>query len=244
MSKLISNELFKLKRLKSVYTIFILSFLPYVINTIGLLTMRDDTESDKYYFFVFNQYSILFPTILFIFIGFIFYTEFKNRTMLNWIAYPHHNFNLIASKMSATFILLFFISVMNHVIHLGTMWAVYPDTIQFADISALFLTSLLFSTLSLLIIPVAALLAMITKNVIGVMIAGVASIFITTILLGADFSIYFPFSYIYRSSIQFFDSDFAYTSLQLQTWGGIIFAAYVGLSIAGLYLYAQRPRLY
>ncbi|WP_180275333.1 ABC transporter permease, partial [Bacillus velezensis] len=60
MSLLVRNEFLKLKRLKSIYVIFFLSFLPFLINGIGLLTMNENTDWNKFYMFVFNQYSILF----------------------------------------------------------------------------------------------------------------------------------------------------------------------------------------
>ncbi|ASA24866.1 ABC transporter permease [Paenibacillus donghaensis] len=244
MSILIRNELLKLKRLKSVYVIFILSFLPYAINTAGLLMTNKDITAGRYYFFVFNQYAILFPTIIFTFTGFFFYTEFKNRTMLNWISYPFHTFQLIFSKMISTFILLLFLSLLNHIVLLATQWMAFGKGITFNDVGSSLLTSTLFSTLCLLIIPVAAFLVLTTKSIIGVMIAGVASIFITTILLGADISIYFPFSYIYRLSIQFYDSSFGYSTQRVKMWGALILAAYVGLSTAGLYLYSKKSRVY
>ncbi|MFE4712825.1 ABC transporter permease [Paenibacillus sp. NPDC056722] len=244
MSMLVKNELLKLKRLKSVYIIFILSFLPYAINTIGLLTTNKDIPDDRYYFFVFNQYAILFPTIIFIFTGFLFYTEFKNKTMLNWVSYPFHTFKLILSKMISTFILLFLLSLLNHLVLLGTQWIVFGEGVSLYQSGSYLLASSMFSTLSLLIIPVAALLAITSKSIIGVMIAGLVSIFLTTMLLGADISIYFPFSYIYRLSIRFYDSTFVYSSEKLQLWGAVILAAYVAISTQGLYLYSRKSRIY
>ncbi|WP_250193298.1 ABC transporter permease [Bacillus velezensis] len=75
MSLLVRNEFLKLKRLKSIYVIFFLSFLPFLINGIGLLAMNENTDWNKFYMFVFNQYSILFPTVIFIFSGFYLHME-------------------------------------------------------------------------------------------------------------------------------------------------------------------------
>ncbi|MBT2289873.1 ABC transporter permease [Paenibacillus albidus] len=243
MNMLVKNELLKLKRLKSVYVIFILSFLPYGINTIGLLTTKS-IAVDRYYFFVFNQYAILFPTIIFIFTGFLFYAEFKNKTMLNWISYPFHTFKLILSKMMAIFILLLSLSVLNHLVLLATQWIIFGKNLTLPQMGSYLFASSLFSSLSLLIIPVAALLVITTKSIIGVMIAGLVSIFLTTMLLGADISIYFPFSYIYRLSIQFYDSTFVYSTQEIQLWGAVILAAYVAIATQGLYLYSRKSRVY
>ncbi|GKU76395.1 ABC transporter permease [Paenibacillus sp. L3-i20] len=243
MNILIKNEMLKLKRIKSVIVIVLLSLFPYLINTIGLLSMRSDTDYDRYYFFVFNQNAILFPTIIFIFTGYVFYLEFKNRTMLNWISYPFNNFKLLLSKMLTIFIFLFFVAFLTHLIHLSTLWASYSGEIKPFEIINLFLGSLSFSTLSLLMIPVAALIAFVTRNLVTVIIIGVASIFVTTMLLGADFSIAYPFAYIYRLSIQFFDPTFGYPSVSFTLWGALILVCYV--LIPGLLLYraAQNPRI-
>lgn len=243
MSRLIKNELIKLKRLKMVYVILIVSFLPFLINTGGMLTMAGEMDADKYYFFVFNQYAILFPTLVFIFTGFFFYTEFQNRTTLNWFSYPFHNFSLTVSKMMAALLLLLGTSIVNHFIHLFTLWFLFKTEIGMMEITSMFFTSFTFSLLILLIIPVAALLAFITKNILSVVIAGVASIFVTTILLGADFSIIFPFSFAYRLSIQIYNSSMGYESTQLVLWGCAIFFIYIITSLLGLYKYSQKTRV-
>ncbi|MCR6097299.1 ABC transporter permease [Salipaludibacillus agaradhaerens] len=243
MNLLIKNELTKLKRLKMVYVILVVSFLPFLINTAGMLMMSGEMDAGKYYYFVFNQYAILFPTLVFIFTGFFFYTEFQNRTTLNWISYPFHNFSLMGSKMIAAFILLLGTAILNHVIHLATLWLFFRTEIQLMTVVTHFFTSFLFSFLILLIIPVAALLVFMTRNILSVVIAGVAFIFVTTILLGADFSIIFPFSFAYRLSIQFFDSSMGYDRTQLELWGSAIFFAYIATSLLGLYKYSQKTRM-
>ncbi|WP_416150011.1 ABC transporter permease [Salipaludibacillus sp. HK11] len=242
MKLLLKNELIKLKRLKMVYVILIVSLLPYVINTGGALIVSGDMNADKYYYFVFNQYAILFPTLVFIFTGFFFYTEFQNRTTLNWMSYPFDNFKLIGAKMIAAFILLIGTSILNHFIHLVTLILVFRNEAEMM-IPAKFFTSFLFSSLTLLIIPVAALLVFMTRNILSVVIAGVAFIFITTILLGADFSIAFPFSFIYRLSIQFYDASMGYDSMNLEVWGFIILFAYIIISLLGLYKYSRNTRM-
>ncbi|RAL22092.1 hypothetical protein DL897_14970 [Thermoflavimicrobium daqui] len=70
-----------------------------------------------------------------------------------------------------------------------------------------------------------------------------ASIFVTTILLGANVSIVFPLSFIYRFSIQFFDASMGYESQNLMLWGCIIFTGYILISLFGLYHYSQKARL-
>ncbi|ASB52705.1 hypothetical protein S100072_01369 [Bacillus velezensis] len=222
MSLLVRNEFLKLKRLKSIYVIFFLSFLPFLINGIGLLTMNENTDWNKFYMFVFNQYSTLFPTIIFIFSGFYFYLEFKNRTMLNWMSYPYHKFKLILSKLAAAFLFLFLISAVNHIIHLSTLFFFFREDISASDLLRLIATSFTSTTLSLLTIPIAALIAFLSKNIVVVMITGVASFLIMTILLASDVSIAFPFSFIYRFSIQIFESDMGYSNSILLVWGLLI----------------------
>lgn len=243
MGMLIKNELIKMKRLKMVFVILIVSFLPYLINTGGMLIMSGEMDADKYYFFVFNQYAILFPTLVFIFSGFLFYTEFQNKTTLNWISYPFHNFRLIGSKMIASFLLLFGTSIVNHGVHLITLWFLFQTEIGWGELVTRLSTSLTFSLLVLLIIPLASLLVILTRNILSVVIVGVASIFVTTILLGADLSIVFPFSFVYRLSIQFFDASMGYGNVQLELLGSFIFLAYILLSLAGLYMYSQKARI-
>lgn len=243
MKLLIQNELMKMKRLKMVYVILILSFLPYLINTGGMLTMPGDMDPHKYYYFVFNQYAILFPTLVFIFAGFFFYTEFQNRTTLNWISYPYNNFSLVLSKILAAFLLLLGTSLVNHLVHLLTLGALFQGEIGVEELTGNFLTSLFFSFLTTLIIPIAGLLAFSTRNILSVVIAGIASIFVTTILLGADFGIIFPFSFIYRFSIQFFDGSMGYGSQSLVVGGCVILVGYIIISLFGLYKYSQNTRI-
>ncbi|MFZ4452509.1 ABC transporter permease [Salibacterium aidingense] len=242
MSMLVKNELMKLKRLKMVYVILVISFIPYVVNTGGML-VTGAMDPDNYYFFVFNQYAILFPALVFIFSGFFFYTEFQNGTTLNWISYPFHNFRLMFSKMAATFLLLLGTSLINHVIHLITLWILFRTETGFPDILSRFFPSFLFTVLTLLVIPIAALLAFATRNILSVVIAGLGSIFITTVLLGADFSIVFPFSFIYRVTIQFYDAAMGYEGTQLVFWGGLLLFVYISLSLFGLYKYSQKARM-
>ncbi|WP_424162258.1 ABC transporter permease [Bacillus amyloliquefaciens] len=243
MSLLVRNEFMKLKRLKSIYVIFFLSFLPFLINGIGLLTMNENTDWNKFYMFVFNQYSILFPTVIFIFSGFYFYLEFKNRTMLNWMSYPYHKFKLILSKLAAAFLFLFLISAVNHIIHLSTLFFFFREDVSASDLLRLIATSFTSTTLSLLTIPIAALIAFLSKNIVVVMITGVASFLIMTILLASDVSIVFPFSFIYRFSIQIFENDMGYSNSILLVWGLLIMGLYVLLSLSGLYVYSKKNRM-
>ncbi|WP_407689988.1 ABC transporter permease [Risungbinella massiliensis] len=104
----------KLRRLKSTYLIVFLSFVPYIVNTVGLLTTDKVADWEKYYIFVFNQYGILFPTVLFIFSGYAFFLEYKNRTFINWLSYPYSKFTLIVSKVLACVLFLLGISILNH----------------------------------------------------------------------------------------------------------------------------------
>ncbi|MFC0523597.1 ABC transporter permease [Pontibacillus salicampi] len=241
MKLLIRNELMKMKRLKMVYVILVLSFLPYFINTGGMMLMAGGMDAEKYYFFVFNQYAILFPTLVFIFAGFFFYTEFQNKTTLNWISYPYHNFSLLLSKVLACSILLMATSFLNHALHTLTIGSLFD--IGFGGLITRFLTSMLFSGLTILIVPLAALLAFSTRNILSVVIAGVASIFVTTILLGADFGIVFPFSFIYRFSIQYFDASMGYENQDLVLGGCAILAGYLLVSLFGLYRYSKMTRM-
>ncbi|MBD1381031.1 ABC transporter permease [Metabacillus arenae] len=244
MNLLVRNEFMKLKRLKSVYLVLLFGFFPYIVNTMGLFFMDIEFDWEKYYMFVYNQYAVLLPTVIFIFSGFYFNIEFKNKTVLNWMAYPYNKFQLIISKILAIYFLLFGISFVNHIIHLTTLWLVFKNDILFSELLTLFLTSMIFTVLSLLIIPIAGLVAFMTKNIVVVMILGVASFFIMTVLLGADLSIIFPFSYIYRISIQTYISSMGYSEIGLQTGGAVILAAYVSISLLGLYLYSKKVRVF
>lgn len=243
MNLLLRNEFLKLKRLKSIYVIFFLSFLPFLINGIGLLSSGSEQTWNRFYMFVFNQYSVLFPTVIFIFSGFYFYLEFKNKTLLNWMSYPYHKFKLILSKLIATFLFLFLISALNHIVHLSTLLFVFWDRITMNELFKLIATSFTSTTLSLLTIPIAALIAFMSRNIIVVMITGVAAFMIMTILLASDASIAFPFSFIYRFSIQLLESDMGYSSTLLTLSGIAILGAYVIASLTGLYIYSQKTRM-
>jgi len=243
MNLLLRNEFMKLKRLKSLYVIFFLSFLPFLINGVGLLSMGGEQTWTRFYMFVFNQYSVLFPTVIFIFSGFYFYLEFKNKTVLNWMSYPYPRFKLIMSKLIAAFVVLFAISAINHIIHLGTLFAVYGGTMTTSEFWRLPLTSFTSTTLSLLTIPVAALIAFVSRNIIVVMVSGVGAFMVMTILLASNVSIVFPFSFIYRFSIQIIEQSMGYSSLLLSASGAIIMLAYVGISLAGLYVYSHKTRM-
>ncbi|MGN9864414.1 ABC transporter permease [Bacillus swezeyi] len=243
MSLLVRNEWIKLKRMKSIYVIIFLSFLPLLINGIGLLTMDDEAGWHKFYMFVFNQYSILFPTVIFIFSGFYFYLEFKNKTMLNWMSYPYHKFKLVLAKLISAFLFLLMISIINHIIHLGILWMSFQDSVTVHEMGTLMATSFTSTALSLLAIPTAALIALISENVIVVMITGVASFLIMTMLLASDVSIVFPFSFIYRFSIQILEADMGYENGMLSVWGLVIMGGYVLLSLTGLYIYSQKSRM-
>ncbi|SFL77907.1 ABC transporter permease [Salibacterium qingdaonense] len=242
MSMLVKNECMKLKRQKMVYVILVISFIPYLINTGGMLA-TGAMDPGNYYFFVFNQYAILFPALVFIFSGFFFYTEFQNGTTLNWISYPFHNFCLMFSKMAATFLLLLATSLINHLVHLFTLWMLFRTETGVMDVLSRFFTSILFTVLTLLVIPIAALLAFATRNILSVVVAGLGSIFITTVLLGADFSILFPFSFIYRATIQFYDAAMGYESAKLVFWGGFLLFTYISFSLIGLYKYSRKSRM-
>lgn len=242
MMILIQNEFGKMKRLKSMIMILLLSFLPYVINTLGLLIMKGDRDAGQYYFFVFNQNAVLFPALIFIYTGYAFYIEYKNRTILQWLSYPYSNFQLILSKMIAAFLLLLTISLLNQMALFATLWAAYSESLTLSEAAGWFAGSLSFTCLSMLSIPVAAVIALLTRNIVGVILAGVASIFVTTILLGLNISVAYPFSYAYRLSIQFYDASFGYPSAEWYVWGSAILLVYSGLSSLLLYKSAKNPQ--
>ncbi|MEH7640029.1 ABC transporter permease, partial [Bacillus velezensis] len=154
-----------------------------------------------------------------------------------------HNCKLILSKLAASFLFLFLISAVNHIIHLSTLFFFFREDVSASDLLRLIATSFTSTTLSLLTIPIAALIAFLSKNIVVVMITGVASFLIMTILLASDVSIVFPFSFIYRFSIQIFESDMGYSDSILLVWGLLIMGLYVLVSLSGLYVYSKKNRM-
>lgn len=159
------------------------------------------------------------------------------------MSYPYHKFKLILSKLAAAFLFLFLISSINHVIHLTTLFFFFGEDVTANDLFKLVATSFTSTTLSLLTIPIAALIAFLSKNVVVVIITGVASFLVMTILLASDISIVFPFSFIYRFSIQIFESDMGYSNSIFSVWGLLILGLYVSVSLSGLYVYSKKNRM-
>lgn len=240
--QLVKNEYFKLKRLKIVYAVFVISFVPFIFNTIGMM-MSTNMSAWNYYFYVFNQYATLFPSIIFIFTGAFFNNEFKNQTMLNWLSYPQNNFKLISSKIVAIITLLLFTSIVNHLVHIVTLYSLFNNEVIISEALLMFLSLMLYSLLAILTVPISAFIIVLTKSFLSVVLIGVGSIFITTIILGAEISLYFPFSFAWRMGMQLYEPSMGYGNIDLNLLGFMMITVYLALSLGGLLLYSKRLRV-
>lgn len=239
---LIKNEFQKIKRLKFVYILLFLSFIPYIFNTIAMFFSTNESVWN-YYFFVYNQYATLFPALVFIFAGAFFHNEFQNKTTLSWFSYPQSNYKLIMSKIVATVILLFTTSVLNHLVHIISMGILFSNEVGFGELSNMFVSLFIYSLLVMATVPISALIVLITKNLLSVVVIGIGSIFITTIILGAEVSVYFPFSFAWRFGMQMYESSMGYETSE-QILGSAMYVLYVVLSLTGLYWFSKRTRVY
>lgn len=240
--QLVKNEFFKLKRLKIVYAVLIISFVPFIFNTIGMM-MSTNMSAWNYYFYVFNQYATLFPAIVFIFSGAFFNNEFKNQMLINWFSYPQSNFKLICSKIAAIMSLLLFTSLVNHIIHIFTLYSLFSQEVIISDALGMLMSLMLYSLLVILTVPISALIMILTKSFLSVVLIGVGSIFITTIILGADISLYFPFTFAWRMGMQLYEPAMGYGDTGLHLLGFMIMTLYLVISLSGLLLYTKRLRV-
>ncbi|MFD2655620.1 ABC transporter permease [Gracilibacillus thailandensis] len=240
--QLVKNEYFKLKRLKIVYAVLVISFVPFIFNTIGMM-MSTNMSAWNYYFYVFNQYATLFPSIVFIFSGAFFNNEFKNQTMLNWLSYPQNNFRLIFSKIVAIMTLLLFTSLVNHLIHIITLYTLFNNEVIISEALRMFMSLMLYSLLVILTVPISALIIILTKSFLSVVLIGVGSIFITTIILGAEISLYFPFTFAWRMGMQVYEPSMGYEDTGLHLLGLMMMVLYLAISLGGLSLYSRKLRV-
>ncbi|MDZ5606027.1 ABC transporter permease [Bacillus pseudomycoides] len=241
--QLIKNEFLKLKRLKIVYAVLIISFIPFIFNTVAMV-LSTNMSAWNYYFYVFNQYATLFPAVVFIFSGAFFNNEFQNKTTLNWFSYPQNNFKLILSKITATMLLIMFTCIINHSVHIITLFSIFHNEILISKAIMMFISLILYSFLVIITVPIAAIIMILTKNFLSVVLIGVGSIFITTIVLGAEVSLYFPFSFAWRLGLQTYEPSMGYQGLGSYLLGLGMLLLYITVSLVGLLVLSRRPRAF
>ncbi|ALC82548.1 MULTISPECIES: ABC transporter permease [Bacillus] len=242
MIHLIQTEWMKWKRLMLIPFVVLVSFFPLLLNTFAMKLSKREPDIEWYYFTVFNQYSFLFPAVLMVFAGFLFYQEYKNRTVMNWLSYPYSARQMILAKMYCIAISIFALSLLNHFGLLLFMQILFSEEASLSLLANRLLSSVVFTLISLAAVPAVATFMIWTKNILIVSFAALGIMFATTLMIGADFSIINPFAFAYRVSIWIFEPSFSYENPMLYVFGSFILLAYIAVSFFVLHLFSKKPQ--
>ncbi|PNZ65766.1 hypothetical protein CD128_11290, partial [Staphylococcus croceilyticus] len=122
MITFIKNEFIKVKSERFILVVILLSLIPFTMNIANFfLNNRSLSLENGFYFRFYNQYFMLGPIVIGIISTSVFYIEYKNNTLLNWLTYSKNKSKLFLSKL----LIIIFYCFVIYTINLTLILALY-----------------------------------------------------------------------------------------------------------------------
>ncbi|HDM8570517.1 TPA: ABC transporter permease [Staphylococcus aureus] len=206
MRTFIENEFIKVRSERFTLVVLLLSLIPFIMNlTNYLLNDKNISLDSGFYFRFYNQYFMLIPIVIGIIGCSIFYIEFKNHTILNWLSYSKSTYKLYFSKI---FVSVAYCSVI-YAVNLSLIIVFY--FIFDTNIKNLYLILVSFSLLHffliLFMLPLAITIVILFRNNIISIVVSIGISMFSMILIAAPFAYLIPTTLSYRLAISVVDSS-------------------------------------
>ncbi|WP_278926727.1 ABC transporter permease [Staphylococcus auricularis] len=234
MTTFIKNEMIKVKSEKFMVIVFLLSLLPFIMNLVNFfINNKDLSLIGGFYFRFYNQYFMLAPIMIGIIGSSIFYIEFKENTLLNWLTYSNSKFKLFFSKVIVSLLYCAFLYATNLILVCG-FYLVMGRSIE--DLMEIFISfSVLNIILIMFIVPLSITSIIMFQNYVVsvVIILGIAMFSMMVIL--APFAHLIPTTLGYWLGLVSIDSSLVeITSLNLIIGGLVLVIVSVIITYIGI----------
>ncbi|MCJ1655397.1 ABC transporter permease [Staphylococcus sp. NRL 18/288] len=212
MITFLKNEFVKIKSERFILVVILLSLIPFTMNIANFfLNNRNLSLENGFYFRFYNQYFMLGPIVVGIIATSVFYIEYKNHTLLNWLTYSRNKFRLFLSK----FLIIICYCFVIYLINLGLILALYLiNNIDFIDLVNIFISfTLLNLLLTIFLIPLSIFTLIMFNHYIISIVITIGITLLSMILIPAPFASLIPTTLSYRFSIGIISSSMSLDSL-------------------------------
>ena len=196
MYRILYTEFLKIKKAKILLLIPISSLIPVLLML--LIYISETGESmraagwENYLGHLLVTLSDLTPPVFILFTGFIFSREYSDNTMDCMITYPISRVGILVSKMLVmvpVVLLVMFLSFASGLV-LGK-FLIY-DSLSMAVFVEYAKIYLAISVLQLVLVPVAATVSIISKNIIASAVAALAEFLLLIAFLNTKYNVFYP----------------------------------------------------
>jgi hypothetical protein len=211
MITFIKNEFIKVKSEKFIIIVILLSLIPFVMNLANFLINNQNLSLvGGFYFRFYNQYFMIMPIVMGIIGSSIFFIEYKNHTLLNWLTYSKSTHKLFLAKFIASFSYCFFLYALNLLLVLGFYLLLGRS---FKELELIFFSfTLLNIFLALFMLPLSISIVVLFNNYIASIVTTIGISMISMILIPAPFANLIPSTLGYRLGITSIDSSLGFDS--------------------------------
>lgn len=211
MITFIKNEIIKIRSERFIIIVFLLSLLPFIMNIANFfINNKDLSLIDGFYFRFYNQYFMITPIAIGIIGSSIFYIEFKNHTLLNWLSYSKNKYKLFFSKFLVSFLYCTFLYLLNLILLL--LFYFIFDGLSESLVMIIISFTVLNLLLTTFLIPLSITLVTIFNNYIVSLVIIIGITMVSLILIPAPFSNLIPTTLSYRVGLDIIDSSMGFES--------------------------------
>ncbi|MFO3702207.1 ABC transporter permease [Staphylococcus felis] len=211
MMTFIKNECTKVKSEKFIIIVCLLSLIPFTMNIANFfINSKDLSLIGGFYFRFYNQNFMIIPIAMGIIGSSIFYIEFKNHTLLNWLSYSGNKYKLFFSKLLVSLLYCLFLYAINLTLLLA-FYLIQGRPLR--DLMLIFVSFTLFNILLIIfMIPLSITAVIITKNYIVSIVLSIGIAMVSMILMPAPFANLIPTTLSYRLGLATIDSSIGFDS--------------------------------
>ncbi|MCY6369629.1 ABC transporter permease [Clostridium ganghwense] len=240
MFNILYTELLKLKRSKMLGLILIGAILPVLMNVLICKTNKNMSfQWDGYLKNTIIITLLVMAVALFALVtGFIFSREYSEKTINNMFTYPVERAKLLGAKLVIMFIVILSTFLLTYVLSIasGFLFKHGPLTKECAlKYLTLYLKE---SIMQFALVPIAAFLSLISKNVISSIGLGLSAAFINLFVANSDkYIVVFPWSVPAAFGV----SNLGFNMEQLSYNKGVISLTTIFIvSLIAMFVYAYR----
>ncbi len=194
MFRILYTEFLKIKKSKILLLIPLSSLIPLLLI---LLIYLSDTEQrmvgwEHYLGHVLLIMSNLTPPVFTLFTGYIFSREYSDNTIDAMITYPISRVGILVSKMLVMVPVVLLIMSLSFVFGIVIGKFLLYDSLSFEVIVEYAKIYLLVSILHLTLVPVAATVSIISKNIIASATTALATFLFVIVFLNTEYNVFIP----------------------------------------------------
>lgn len=240
MIRLIRNEWVKTRREWALWLALLLHLAPLGMVVTAALMGAISSDPVQRYFVIHNQSMLVTGIVAGVVTTLAFQVELANRTWFDWLVLPAGPVRLVAAKLLLVWLVLgAFLLVSTAVIAAFLLASGAGDGTWRLVAGHLVMQTGIWVFMSLL----AALLCLLTRNVVLVNVVVVGLTLVTIVLMPAEFAWALPTAWPYRAGLVVVDPEYGFEWAAALPLGAAVMAGAVALLATAVCLAARQPRV-